>query len=169
MPSSLQRPSNKQVKCKHSILEEQGEEFSCVGHRLYIFFSTGLTFFMLYMCFVLSLSSVLCSLRKKPVYSTSAEAVLTHLVAEPWPDAVRLCCFPEVPPAATASSLHSRGEVGKLAGDREGEISSRRACKQFLMLPLFPQYCPLVAFAWNFHFWYSQILLQSAFSSGTCA
>lgn len=137
VPSSLQGPSNKQVKCKHSVLEEQGEEFCCVD--------TGFTFFSMGMTFpdvvdvVRVVSLVLYSLRKKPVYSSSAEAILTHLVPEPWPDAVCLDCFPGVPSAATASLLLSRGEVGKLAGDREGEISSRHAVSRswhFLYFPL---------------------------------
>ena len=84
VPSSLQGPSNKQVKCKHSILEEQAEEFSCVDIGFMFFFSTGMTFLhAVDVVRAVSLSSVLYSLRKKPVYSPSAEAILTRSVLEP--------------------------------------------------------------------------------------
>lgn len=72
------------------------------------------------------------------MYSPSAGAILTHLVPESQHYIVCLNCFSGVLAAAAAGLLLSRREVGKLAGDREGEISSRHAGKQSLPLPLFP-------------------------------
>lgn len=72
------------------------------------------------------------------MYSPSAGAILTHSVPEPQHNVVCLDCFPGVPPAAPAALLLSRGEVGKLVDDREGEISSRPAGAQSVPLPLFP-------------------------------
>lgn len=157
VPSSLQGPSSKQVKCKHSIFEEQGEEFICVDTGFTFFFLQEWPFFML-MRFVLSLSVLFCIhwernqctiLLQKPFWHTKWQ--------ESWPNAVCLQSFPGVPRAATALLL-SRGEARKLAGDREVKISSRWVGSWALSdTSSVSQHHALVAFFWTFHFWYSQI------------